>query len=109
MVHVVGPFPSFWFPAAWRLVDDPRLEPGGEDGRLGAAEEKPDMVPGTSPPGDVGNDCAICSKPLCFVARCEGVDALRGILCWRMSLPCLNDCEWERDRPLLSQSPLLST
>lgn len=58
LVHVVGVFPSPPFPpAACRLVVDPCFEPGGGDeGRLGATEENPDMVPFPSPEGDMGND-----------------------------------------------------
>lgn len=56
-VHVVGVFPSVAFPAAaCRLVVEPCLEPGGDDGRLGATEENPDMVPFPSPTGDIGMD-----------------------------------------------------
>lgn len=42
--------------AACRLVVEPCLEPGGDDGRLGATEENPDMVPFPSPTGDMGMD-----------------------------------------------------
>jgi len=83
------------------------LEPGGDDGRLGAAEEKPDMVPGTFSPGDVGKLWAICSKPLCFAAMCDGVDAVRGSFCCLLSWPALKD--WDLPKAELSQSPLLST
>lgn len=66
-VHVVGPFPSFWFPEAapCRLVVELETDIGGDDGRLGATEENPDIVPGASP-GEFGSDWAICSKPLYF-------------------------------------------
>lgn len=57
LVHVVGVFPSeVLFAAACRLVVDPCLDPGGDDGRLGATEEKPDMVPFPSPAGEIGKD-----------------------------------------------------
>lgn len=44
LVQVVGAAPSSWLLLAplCKLVDEPCLEPGGEDGRLGATEEKPD-------------------------------------------------------------------
>lgn len=59
-VHVVGLPPSPELPpAACKFVVDPGCEIGGDEGRLGAADEKPDMVPATSPCGDVGSDCAI--------------------------------------------------
>lgn len=80
LVHVVGAFPSPWLPAAaCRLVVEPCFEPGGDDGRLGATDEKPDMVPFPSPGGELGIDCASSSNPFCFPARCRGVDAVRGI------------------------------
>lgn len=59
LVHVVGVFPSEVLLAAdCKLVVEPCLEAGGDDGRLGATEENPDMVPLASPAGEIGIDCA---------------------------------------------------
>lgn len=55
LVHVVGALPSPPLPAPCRFVVDPCLDTGGDDGRLGATEEKPDIVPG-SPGGEFGSD-----------------------------------------------------
>jgi hypothetical protein len=107
LVQVVGPLPSLVPPALCRFVVDPDLGTGGDEGRLGATEEKPDTVPGPSPPGELGRDWAMCSNPFCLPARWAGVDAFRGIFCCRLSLPDLKD--WDRPSPLPSQSPLLST
>lgn len=58
-VHVVGVLPSPWIPAAaaCKFVDELCLDARGDEGLLGATEEKPDMVPAASPPpGEFGND-----------------------------------------------------
>lgn len=39
LVHVVGALLSELVPCPCRFVDDPCLEPGGDEGRLGATEE----------------------------------------------------------------------
>lgn len=110
LVHVVGAFPSLPLPAAaCRLVVEPCFEPGGEQGRLGATEEKPDMVSFPSPEGETGIDWASCSNPLCFPARCAGVEAFLTSLCCLFELPDLKDCEWDLFSPFPSHSLLAST
>jgi hypothetical protein len=62
-VHVVGTPFSPGLPAApARFVVEPCLEPPGEDGRLGATEEKPDILFASG--GEFGFDCAMWSKGL---------------------------------------------
>ena len=81
------------------MVVEPCFEPGGDDGRLGATEEKPDMFAEASGGGDPGFDWVTESNKL-FMA---GVEALRGIF-WRLSFAVLNDCE--RGKLDVSQSRL---
>ena len=88
---------------------EPCFDPGGDEGRLGATEENPDMVPFLSPEGDIGIDWASCSKPFCFPARCAGVEAFRVNFGCLLGFPGLNDCDCDLARPFVSHSPLLST
>jgi hypothetical protein len=83
LVHVVGGagFPSPWLLAApCRFVVEPCFDPGGDEGRLGAADEKPDTTPEPSAGGEFGVDCASRSSlDIPRPARCAaGVDAVRG-------------------------------
>lgn len=88
-VHVVGAVPSVdELLAAWRFVDEPFFEPGGEDGLLGFTDEYPEAWPAPSAGGELGLDRERRSKALPrFTA---GVDAVRGTFC-RRSPPCRND------------------
>jgi hypothetical protein len=59
LVHVVGPLLSFWLPPPppdpCKFVLEFCFDMEGDDGRLGATEEKPDTGPGPSL-GELGND-----------------------------------------------------
>lgn len=76
-VQVVGADPSPELLAApCRFVVEPCLEPGGEDGRLGLTDEKPEACPAPSPGGELGLDGARRSNMLPRLTA--GVDAVRG-------------------------------
>lgn len=100
-VQVVGVLPSAWpFPALCKFVVDPGLEPGGDDGRLGAAEEKPEGPPVVSGGGVLGVDRAVLSPGLMLAPprlprrAADDVDDVRGSR-WCLSIPlplALNVC-----------------
>lgn len=110
-VQVVGTPFSPWAPAApARFVVEPCFDPPGEEGRLGATEENPDMFPASG--GELGLEGPI-SKGFAALPITFGVDAVRGIFPCRLSLPFLDrlsetDCAdaWLRpkDPPDPSQS-----
>lgn len=84
-VQVVGVDPSLELLAApERLVVEPCFDPGGDDGRLGLTEEKPEASAG----GEFGFECARRSKGLPRLT--DGVEAVRGTF-GRLSPPCRND------------------
>ncbi len=66
LVHVVGGELSP--PAPCRLVLDPCLDPPGDEGRLGMADENPDMLPTSG--GELGSRGSLPINPGVF-----GVDA----------------------------------
>lgn len=88
-VHVVGAVPSVdELLAACRFVEEPFLDPGGDDGLLGFTDEYPEACPAASAGGELGLDRERRSNALPrFTA---GVDAVRGTFC-RRSPPCRND------------------
>lgn len=105
-VQVVGAFPSPWFPAApCRLLVDPCLEPGGDDGRLGATDENPDMLPDASGGGELGLEWT--KAPPRPARLAFGVEAVRGTFC-RRSPVVRKDCDRGR-LPGLSHSLVEST
>lgn len=115
-VHVVGEFPSLLLPlllppvvpASARFVFEPFLdEGGGDEGRLGATDDSPDIVPVRSAGGELGLDWAMRSKGFPLPAMlAAGVEVVLGIFC-RQSGP--KDCDWERPRAPTSHSPAEST
>lgn len=94
---------------------DPGLEPGGEDGRLGAAEEKPEGPPAGSGGGVLGVDRAVLSPGFMLVPprlprrAADEVDDVLGSR-WRLSTPlppALNVCcDCDLCMPFESHSPV---
>lgn len=80
LVHVVGAPLSTCAPAApAKFVVEPCFEPPGEEGRLGATEENPDMVPASG--GEFGTEVISNVPPIVPSRTALGVEVVRGIFC----------------------------